>query len=241
MILEEIVFKNRNISYGAYYIRKKYYKSVIISLLISILIFITISLLFLYLSYLNQLNIEKLNKKPKIIAAELTHYSLDEIKALAEGSKMPVKKKEIQRPVIKKEEEKPNEQIPENKENIVVSQDTINQEQHNNKEYTDPRMKEKGMFECGSNLLDFRKWFVQNFQFPEDKRIRKNEGRIIAVFSVNEYGIVDSVDIISGIDPIIDDEVKNLLLNSPRWKPCRVNDKETRQIYRFPVFFVRKR
>lgn len=241
MILDDIVFKNRNTNYGAYYIRKKYYKTVVISLIISIILFTVTSLLFLYLNYLRQINIEKFSKKPKIIAAELTHYNLEEIKTLTDENKIKSKKKSIRRPIFEKEEEKPNEQIIENKNNILQEQDSVNKTQDNTKENIDPRMKEKGIFECGSNLLEFRQWFVQNFQFPNDIRIRKNEGRIIAIFSVNENGIVDSVDIISGIDPIIDYEVKNLLLNSPRWKPCLVNGKETRQIYRFPVYFVRKR
>jgi hypothetical protein len=237
MFLDDWVFKNRD--YGAYQLRKKYYLYTFISLTVSIIIFIIIFCLPLLLNFKHQIETNNVTIPPKNIQAELLAIKFDESQLNKEEEKSVYHKS--------KKEELPDHKEKTESDNIALKIDSFpesvhldtSKEQAENKE-EDIRLTQEGVFECGSNLFNFRMWFMNNFHFPVDDKIRKTEGRAIAVFIVNEKGIIDSVNIISGIDPIVDAEIKNTLLRAPRWKPCLIDGKAVKQLYNFPIYLVRK-
>lgn len=238
MLLDELVFKNRNKDYGAYDLKKQYYKYVLISLCISTCIFLFIFVLPLIIHINKQLTIEKFPKTTSTVALEMIKVDLENLEKEKKNLPKPVADKPI-----------PEELPEENEPNLAAVADSLH-EQSEKKSISDSLQLEKekqgqhigsqGIFECGSNLLNFRMWFMENFKCPVDERIKKSEGRIMAVFTVNEDGIIDSVAIVSGIDPIIDNEAKRILLTAPRWKPCIVNGRKVKQLYHFPIYLVRK-
>ncbi|MGC8802410.1 MAG: energy transducer TonB [Bacteroidales bacterium] len=233
MFIDESIFKNK--SYGAYVLRKKYYQFTLISFVVGTAIMLLIFSVPLLIQFKHQMNIEHTQLRPTQIPMELLDIPPEILKQ--EKEQLPTQQ----------HERSLQQDIPENKNNEealtpdvsdslkTTSTDTLANE--SGKKVADI---EEGIFEYGSNLLNFRQWFIQNFQFPLDSKIRKTEGRAIAVFIVNENGYIDSVNIVSGIDPIIDSAIKNTLLNSPRWKPCIYNGKRVKQLYHFPVYLVRK-
>jgi periplasmic protein TonB len=233
MILDDLVFRNRNKEYGAYRIRKKYRKTVIISLITSILIVLLLLTFQAFLDFRKQKN-EKLIIPPKVIAAELTVIDIEELKPkeVAQPVKNQVKSfiPELLRDSIQKTDsiQTKRDTVTERKVEEIINQEeqiTI----------------EKSKFVCGGNMLAFRQWFMDNFKYPNDQNIKKTEGRILLYFIVNSKGMIDSAWIVSGIDPAIDNEAKRVILTSPRWNPCIINGKPLKQMYQFPIYLVRRK
>jgi|GEM_PF-1254850 protein TonB len=233
MFIDESIFKNKD--YGAYVLRKKYYRFTLISLIISIVLIFLIFSFPLIIQFNRQMNIEHTRLRPTQVPMELLDIPPELMK---QKEQLPAQ-----------QEKMIEEQVPENDQNNeaispvitdsskITSTDTLAQ---TNTTAMENKQAEEGIFECGSNLLNFRMWFMQHFQFPVSDKIKKTEGRAIAIFIVNEKGYIDSVNIVSGIDPLIDSAIKNTLLSSPRWKPCTFHGKPIKQLYHFPVYLVRK-
>ena len=231
MLLDDIVFQLKNKTYGAFQIRKKYRKTVVISLIISIVIVLSLLTFQMFLDTKKQ-KTERLRLPPRIIAAELIKIDLEELKP--KETELP-KKSEEKIPNLKIEKDSvaladTATTIPDTSKRLAKESVAKQQEE----DFSDAK------FICGGNMLTFRMWFMENFKYPDDPNIRKNEGRILLQFIVNTRGFVDSVSVISGIDPAIDIVAKRVLLSSPRWKPCVVEGKRIKQLYLFPVYMVKK-
>lgn len=233
MFIDESIFKNK--SYGAYVLRKKYYQFTLISFVVGTAIILIIFSIPLLIQFNRQMNIEHTQLRPTQIPMELLDIPPEILKQAKEQLPAQQQARFIQQdlPQTNNNEETLAPTITDSIKTASI--DTLGRD--NPKKISN---EEEGVFECGSNLLNFRQWFMQNFQFPSSNKIRKTEGRAIAVFIVNENGYIDSVNIVSGIDPIIDSAIKNTLLLSPRWKPCIYKGKRIKQLYHFPVFLVRK-
>jgi periplasmic protein TonB len=233
MILDDLVFRNRNKEYGAYRIRKKYRKTVIISLITSVLIVLLLLTFQAFLDFRKQKN-EKLIIPPKVIAAELTVIDIEELKPkeVAQPFKNQVKPfiAELLHDSIKKADS-------------VATKKDITTERKNDEKIIQVEQAEfnNSKFVCGGNMLAFRQWFMDNFKYPDDLNIKKTEGRILLYFIINSKGMIDSAWIVSGIDPAIDNEAKRVILTSPRWKPCIINGKPLKQMYQFPIYLVRRK
>ena len=226
---------NRETLYGSFLIKKKYRKTVLYLLLASSLIVIFVSVGFLFFFKIH--NKPKRLLAPKIVAAELTRLNI----AIPEMKEEP-------KQVVKKAKEKIKELPVEKTEEPVVPVETVKVEKADsaklagkelNLEAQDPRLNEEGVFQC-NNTRAFRLWFINRFTFPLDEGVKKSEGRITLDFIVGLNGLVDTVVIISGIDPIVDSEVKAVIYNSPRWKTCPIDGKPVKQKYRFNVYLVRR-
>lgn len=233
MLLDDITFRNRNKEYGAFLIKKKYRKTVIISLIISTIIVLSLVTVQFFIDFKKRKN-EKLLIPPKIIVAELIKLDIEQLKPKAA-------------PLVIKEQEK--QAIPEIRKDSTPIADTIKAKvdtlHAKNKEEAiktnEPELYDDAKFVCGGNMLEFRMWFMQNFNYPDNPNIRKNEGRILLNFIVNTKGLIDSAWVITGIDPIIDAEAKRILFSSPRWKPCIIGGQPLKQLYQFPVYLVRRK
>jgi periplasmic protein TonB len=232
MIFDDITFKNRNKDYGAFWIRKKYRKTLVISTIISISIVLILLTIQIVLDLKKQ-STERLKIPPKIIAAELVRLNLEELKP--KDIEPAIKNEEkIVTPLIRKDSIQVNDTTKIRKDTTIkeTKEALVNE---NNENFDDAK------FSCEGNMLDFRMWFMENFKYPDNPKIRKNEGRILFNFIVNTKGFIDSVWVVSGIDPIIDSEALRLLQTSPRFKPCIFRGKPIKQLYQFPVYLVKRK
>jgi protein TonB len=232
LIIDDAIFKNK--AYGAYVLRKNYYRNTAISLITSIVIVVLIFSFPLFIQLKKQWHVEHTHLRPTQVPMELLDIPIEALN----GEKEKLAEQKAQEPPTSPP---PAQTTPEPSLALADSaQNPPPDTTLNRTSKQESEMEEEGIFECGTNLLNFRMWFMQNFQFPTNNGIRKTEGRAIAVFIVNEQGYVDSVNIVSGIDPIIDSAIKQTLLKSPRWKPCTINGKKVKQLYQFPIYLVRK-
>jgi TonB family protein len=232
MSFDDFLFEKRNKLYGAYKLRKLYKRTVILSLLLSIFIVLAIVMV-PFLINLNRQFTENFIINKNIIAAEL--MPIDEARTLEEEQKSLPKKEAV--PEIPKVEE--NEGAKKDSLNAIANEkDSILNKVASATSDGDKDNAELGesLFSCGRDLNIFRKWFVDNYKYPENFKQKGEIGKIVLQFSINKFGVVDSVKIINGIDPALDGEALRVMKSSPRWKPCFYNGHPVRQQYLFPIY-----
>jgi len=229
---EDFIFEKRNKQYGAYKLRKLYKLSVLLSLLFSALILLTIVMVPFLINLRNQFK-ENFIINKNIIAAEL--MPIEETRTLEEEQKALTKKEAT--PVIPKVEEK-DETKKDTTNTVTNKTDSIQSKESSStdKGEKDDTTLGEAVFSCGKDLNIFRRWFVDNYKYPQNFKQKGEIGKILLQFCVNKYGVVDSVKIVNGIDPVLDGEALRVMKTSPRWKPCYYNGHNVRQQYLFPIY-----
>ncbi|MCX6280062.1 MAG: TonB family protein [Bacteroidetes bacterium] len=244
--LTELVFEGRNKAYGAYYLRKKYFRNLLTSLLTGLLIIGLLVLLpFLYYVF----------EPPPLIDSdfmyEVEYYSMnmppaDEINKLANVYSKPIEESS-QVPVvsdsIKPEEEKPIEEPPEQKQAV-----------ENAKEDSAAKAGGSGL---GSGVGDdtglasnidvyprfpggdeARLWFLRkNIRYPDDALKNKIQGVVMVVFVVELDGSLSRVDVVNRLGGGCDEEAIRVTKTMPPWEPGKRNGQKVRVIVRMPIVF----
>ncbi len=90
----------------------------------------------------------------------------------------------------------------------------------------------------GGDLTDFRKWVQENLVYPEEDLENNIFGEITVQFVVSETGEVTDVNILRGVTPTMNEEVKRVLLSSPAWEPAKQAGKVVRQQFTITVVFT---
>ena len=162
MNIDDLLFKNRNKEYGAYFLRKKYTITLIISL------FITILLVFIFFIVPLFINAKNKNNNEFIIKVEISPLELSLIENMPEVEPK-VEKQKIEKldPKLEdKEEPLPIANKDSANDEFVKKDSALNAEnQKNINENIDPRIKLRAEFSCGSDFSSFRNWFVNNFHY----------------------------------------------------------------------------
>lgn len=81
-------------------------------------------------------------------------------------------------------------------------------------------------------LMDFVK---NNFKMPEELKDTTIQGKVYVRFIIERNGSVSHPEILRGLHPLIDREVKRLVLSMPKWKPAKLNDQIVRSKIAIPV------
>jgi protein TonB len=233
MNIDDLLFKFRNKAYGAYYLRRKYTKTLLISLFISVLLALLVFVLPLFL------NLRKQMKNEFVIKVEITPADLSLIENMLD------EEPKVEKPKAKKVELKIDEklEIPSvtnsdsanisefKKDSLLKAESLLNKDKN-----IDPRLKSKAEFSCSEDLSSFRSWFINNFK--HDQKQKKITGKLILQFSLNTSGIIDSVIVVQGLDKEFDNEAKKLLLQSPRWSPCMIGNKKVKMRFNLPIYII---
>ena len=77
----------------------------------------------------------------------------------------------------------------------------------------------------GGDVNKFREWVQKNVDYPVIASENGIQGRVYLMFIVNEQGNVESVEIMRGVDPVLDNEALRVVRSSPVWKVGRQNGK----------------
>lgn len=221
--LEEILFENRNKSYGAYQLRKKANKYLVIGFLLSFsIILLTSVTLFVILNsdlffpqkFSENINIEAMQM------ADLQDFRFPEPPKAQEKSNAELTKPEIVDSTL---EEK--HKLQPSKE-ATASKDSIN------KKGADSDIDGKGVSLNGDSLfvrVDKMPAFVGG-QSELIRFLRKNlaetskkckaRQRIVVQFTVSKTGDVRDVQLISGFTPDVNNDVVKVIYMMPRWQPA---------------------
>jgi len=83
-----------------------------------------------------------------------------------------------------------------------------------------------------TSLMDFVK---KNFKMPDELKDTNIQGKVYVRFIIERNGSVSYPEILRGLHPLIDNEVKRLVLSFPKWKPAKSNDQIVRSKIAIPV------
>lgn len=83
-----------------------------------------------------------------------------------------------------------------------------------------------------SALMDFVK---NNFKMPDELKDTTIQGKVYVRFVIERNGSVTNPKILRGLHPLIDREVKRLVVSMPLWTPAKLNGQIVRSQYTIPV------
>lgn len=248
---DDIVFEERNKEYGAYRLRKKYNRNVLIGLLIGILIIGTA----IITPYLNAKAAEGRSKRTER-QVEIKLENLDTPNEQVAPPPPPpppptdvVQQQRYVPPVvvdsIKPEDIKQLMTADQaqtevtNKEVVEVVQQVKEEVQEEDPEATPfVVVEEMPMFPGGD--VELLKYISEHTQYPEVAKENNIQGRVIVRFCVTSKGGVSQVSVLKGVDPELDKEAIRVVNTLPTFKPGKQGGKPVPVWYMVPITFTLK-
>ena len=245
--LEDIVFEGRNKEYGAYDLRKKVQKYLIIGFLVA---FCAVST-GIAVPFIQALNAEGEDLVlVKETVAELQNVKTDQDAPPPPPPPPPPQAMEQQvrytAPVVVEEaqvdvelaivddmkDNMMNEPVPETIEVVQASEEQVIVED----EPAFVFVEEQATFQGGS-LETFREWVQKNLVYPPVAVENGIFGRVTVQFAVNSRGEVVDVKILRGVDASLDKETIRVIMASPKWGAAKQGGRAVKQQFVMPVIF----
>jgi protein TonB len=248
---DEIVFENRNKEYGAYTLRKKYNRNVLIALLIGIFL-ISISII---VPYLNTKAAEKKAKRAER-TVEIKMENLDTpADQIAPPPPPPPPPQDVAQqaryvPPVVVDSVKPEDnvqlmtadqaQVEVKDEEVVEAVEVVTEEVTTDVDAAEPFVvvEEMPMFPGGEQAL--LAYIGEHTQYPEVAKENNIQGKVIVRFCVTSKGGVDKVEILKGVDPELDKEAIRVVKTLPTFKPGKQGGKPVPVWYMVPINFTLK-
>jgi protein TonB len=248
---DDIVFENRNREYGAYSLRKKYDRNVIIALIIGIIILGTAVIA----PYLNAKAAENKTKKAER-QVEIKMENLDQPaeQVVPPPPPPPPPPDVVQQaryiPPVVVDSVKPEEvsqlmsadqaQVEVQNTEVVEEVAVVAEEVKENVDDAEPFyvVEEMPMFPGGDAAI--QKYIGDNVVYPEIAKENNIQGRVIVKFCVTPKGGVDQVSVLKGVDPELDAEVVRVVKTLPKFKPGKQGGKPVPVWYTIPINFQLK-
>jgi periplasmic protein TonB len=247
----ELVFENRHKDYGAYEIRRRYTRSVLMAgLIASVTVFAAISF--------------SLFTKDEVTAVLPTPEGVREIPMNISPDKPkeeePKKEEQQQKIETKKgvEQQTQPEVKPEAKPITAIPNDSIG----------DPKGKLKGIIglpkDTGSGkcidclvksppkkdsihvfvsnppVFDVDKFFLQNTKYPSIARENGIQGVVYLSWVVDEDGAITDIQVVKSANPNLDREALRVAKMMPKWDPAENNGEKVKFRFTKPVRFTLK-
>ncbi len=252
---DEIVFENRNKEYGAYKMRKKYSRTLIISMIIGIIIIATAVIT----PYLNAKAMEDQRQAREEVQVEIKMENLDQPSETVAPPPPPppppsdvVQQNRYVPPVvvdtIKPEEmtqlmtvdEAQIEVVDRAVDEIFIFQEEVKEEIQEEEPEPEPFVvvEEMPMFPGGEAAL--LEYISQNTQYPEVAKENNIQGRVIIRFCVTSKGTVNQISVLKGVDPELDEEAKRVVSTLPTFRPGRQGGKPVPVWFMVPITFTLK-
>jgi protein TonB len=256
----DILFENRNKSYGAYPLRKFYAQRLYISMGVTFSIVILSS--FLYFNFRNNTGTRMVNPVPDL---NFTPVDLTPPPKPVTPPIRPV----APRPVVSTLSLTPPLIVPENRviqpmakaedlKNEAIGIKTLaggpdNSETHNNgssqagttvSTAEKPEDKPEILYmaevmpEYPGGIEALKRYLLRNLRMPDTNSESGSTVKVIARFVVGADGRVSNIEIIQAADMIYNEEVKRVISKMPDWKPGSQNHRNVAVYFSLPVNFV---
>lgn len=244
----EIVFEGRNKEYGAYYVRKKYQKVILMAMGIavgSLVIGISIPLL---------LKVLNLKKKEEVVSIKV------DLKAPPPPDKNlpppPPPPPPPPKPLINQLKVTPPVVAKVNPDTVIA---TVKQVQVTNAGTTNQKGKDTMIIApiTTNNAIgddankvftivqqkpqfpgDVNKWLADHIEYPEQAKEANIQGTVYVSFVVEKDGSISSVTVLRGPNPSLNNEAKTKVASMPKWSPGQQNGHAVRVQYMLPVHFI---
>ena len=79
------------------------------------------------------------------------------------------------------------------------------------------------------------KFVGKEFKFPEMARQMGIQGRVYINFVIEKNGSISNVEVVRGVDPLLDDEAVRVVKNLPKMTPAKQRGKSVRMSFTLPI------
>lgn len=79
------------------------------------------------------------------------------------------------------------------------------------------------------------KYVSKNFNFPEMARQMGIQGRVYVNFVIEKNGSISNVEVVRGVDPLLDDEAARVVKTLPKMTPAKQRGKPVRMSFTLPI------
>lgn len=97
-------------------------------------------------------------------------------------------------------------------------------------------VEEMPVFPGGEKAL--MEFLYKNIVYPAEAKQKNLQGRVIVRFVVNYLGKVENIEVIRGVDPLLDREAVRVISSLPDWKPGMQKGKPVNVYYTIPLTFA---
>jgi protein TonB len=248
--LDDIVFENRNKEYGAYDIRRRYSRTMSLSILIGIIVVLTAAIV----PYIRAKNIAQIKQRDanEVIAEMANDLQQEEA---APPPPPPPPPPEEQQTVVKyvapvvvdtiKPEEATQFMTADDVVETVVDAEVVEVIEQVQEEIQEEAPQEvfvvvEEMPSFPGGDVELFKFIYDNIKYPELAKENNIQGKVILRFCVTYKGTVDQVSIVRGVDPSLDNEAIRVIKMLPLWKPGKQGGKPVNVWYSVPINFQLK-
>jgi len=248
---DDIVFELRNKEYGAYKLRKKYNRNVLISMLIGTII-IASAIITPYLNAKATVNREK--RAERMVELKMENLDQPNETVVPPPPPPPPPQDVVQQakyvPPVVVDSVKPEEQVQlmtadeaqvevQNEEVVEVVQEVKEEVQEEETE-VEPFVvvEEMPMFPGGD--VELLKYIMEHTNYPEVAKENNIQGRVIVRFCVTSKGTINQVSVLKGVDPELDKEALRVVTELPAFKPGKQGGKPVPVWYMVPITFTLK-
>ena len=246
--LEEIVFRNRNKEYGAYVLRKKYKKSVSISLIIALIL---IGAAAAYPVIATILNKKKYVFENRDVSAEMMAKPLDaeppppppppppeNIEQKVKFTAPVVVNDTVDEGLTSQEDlaAKPSNEAPPTEEELAPKEEKKQVIEQEVKPEPFTVVEEMPAFPGGE--ADMYKFITSNIKYPEEAKELGIQGKVFVNFVVEPDGSISGVKIMRGIGGGCDEEAIRVVKAMPKWIPGKQRGVPVRVYFNLPIKFT---
>jgi protein TonB len=247
---DDIVFETRNKEYGAYKLRKRYNRNLMIGMIIGVIIIGTAVIA----PYINAKVMEnRANRAERQVQLQMENLDQPQETVAPPPPPPPPPAETVAQvryvpPVIvdsiKPEEAKQlmtaDQAQVEVKNTEVQVQETVQEEVKEEEAPTEVFVvvEEMPAFPGGDKAM--MEYIYANIQYPEIAKENNIQGRVILRFCVTYKGGVDQVSVMKGVDPALDNEAIRVIKSLPAWKPGKQGGKPVNVWYSVPITFQLK-
>jgi protein TonB len=247
---DDIVFEIRNKEYGAYSLRKKYSRNVLISLLIGIFILGTAVIT----PFINAKSVENKKRAERTVVMNMEKLNTPTDQVAPPPPPPPPPAEIVQQaryvPPVVVDSVKPDENVKlmsADQANVEVKNDQVVEEVQQAKEEVqevenEPEpfvvVEEMPMFPGGDAAL--LTYIGEHTNYPEVAKENNIQGRVIVRFCVTSKGGVSQVTVLKGVDPELDKEAVRVVGTLPTFKPGKQGGKPVPVWYMVPITFTLK-
>jgi periplasmic protein TonB len=248
--LDDIVFENRNKSYGAYRIRKAYNKDMTIAIFIAMSFFIVVigsSWLFANHKSINSDNsfvvtgvFDKYKTEPDVkppVPPKLPDLKIEKERLVFKAPKVVDSLDKKMEDMLTMQDL--TEKLPQDS---VETPDIVDVGNDNNNKVIDPPTsiiysapEEMPVFPGGDEAL--LKYFAENTKYPPECKEIGVEGKVLVEFVIDENGNITDVKVVRSVDKLLDNEALRVIKGMPQWEPGRQGGQKVKVRFGLPIVF----
>jgi len=252
---DDIIFENRNKEYGAYNLRKRYHRTLLVAFLFAMVALSTAVFAPYIRANTRKVVDNKEQKEEVFVRMERLDQPQEEVIRVEAPPPPPqaIFQQQIRYIAPKVVDTVINQEQVSQMITMDESVDKVQDEQVGVVEYVaegelgkeeipaeEPVffiVEEMPSFQ-GKGEEGFREYIAQNLRYPEIALENGISGKVYVQFAVNSKGDVVDAVVVRGVDPALDKEAVRLIMSSPKWTPGKQRGNPVKVQFTFPINFV---